>query len=569
MSLNSKSYLLILLLNFLLVGCSTDSKDFKRIELYQNQLKEITKTIDDGISYKAADDDLFNKYFEGLELINKEPQINDSIQLEFYSILSVLFVQKKFPNETIKVSKKGIEKAKNINHYEMVARLYSTSASNHLRLHQSDSALRVYREAIRYIKKKPPNIFALSVHNNLGVLFQKKMHQLDSALYHFNKLYKYPDSIIQNPNDQYFQNNIKDNIALVHMERKSYELARPLFEENYQAYKMASYENVKFIERWIRAGLQLAEADILLGNKKQSLSLISEIESHLDSLGNFGIDKPITDLLFYKVKSLYFEHTGDFELAHQFAEKRQLLLQKQEENKLYELQKSQHYYRNLNIEISKQHLLDEKKLRIEERKWANAQLWILVISSVSVLIIGLLLISRYRQRLVKTELERKLNAEKYKSEQVKKELLEQAITFKKRDLSNLSLNIIKNKEWLEELQRRLQEADELKGRSKGKHMKNIIRDIKKRLKNVELTGEMQMQVDTLNAEFYEKLLINFPALSKTELKLCSLIRLKIDNNDIASLQNIAVESVYKSRTRLRKKLNLTSNTDLESFLIEI
>jgi DNA-binding CsgD family transcriptional regulator len=112
----------------------------------------------------------------------------------------------------------------------------------------------------------------------------------------------------------------------------------------------------------------------------------------------------------------------------------------------------------------------------------------------------------------------------------------------------------------------MEEIKEAKGRKKGAALVNLEKEIKDKNNAMENSYDFQKRIDILSNEFYNSLLKQFPSLSKNEIKLCSLIRLDLDNYDIATLQNVDVSSVYKSRYRLRKKLDITSDTDLNSFL---
>jgi hypothetical protein len=73
-------------------------------------------------------------------------------------------------------------------------------------------------------------------------------------------------------------------------------------------------------------------------------------------------------------------------------------------------------------------------------------------------------------------------------------------------------------------------------------------------------------MDEVSDSFYKKLKFDFPKLSKTDIRLCSLIRLKIDSHEIATLQNITQSSLNTSRYRLRKKLRLTETEKLDDFI---
>lgn len=61
----------------------------------------------------------------------------------------------------------------------------------------------------------------------------------------------------------------------------------------------------------------------------------------------------------------------------------------------------------------------------------------------------------------------------------------------------------------------------------------------------------------------------YPHLSRNDIKLMSFIKMGMDSHEIASVLNITIESLHKSRYRLRKKLNLEKQQELETFINSI
>ena len=68
--------------------------------------------------------------------------------------------------------------------------------------------------------------------------------------------------------------------------------------------------------------------------------------------------------------------------------------------------------------------------------------------------------------------------------------------------------------------------------------------------------------------FQSRLKSQFPSLSPADIRLFILLKLKLDNAEIAETLAISIDSVYKSRYRLRKKLGFTNEKDWESFIFE-
>ena len=76
--------------------------------------------------------------------------------------------------------------------------------------------------------------------------------------------------------------------------------------------------------------------------------------------------------------------------------------------------------------------------------------------------------------------------------------------------------------------------------------------------------EFELYFNKVHPNFYINLKTTFPNLSQNELKLCAFIRLNLSSKQIGAIINITPESVKTSRSRLRKKLNI-SNSDINLF----
>src|SRR5690554_615707 len=73
--------------------------------------------------------------------------------------------------------------------------------------------------------------------------------------------------------------------------------------------------------------------------------------------------------------------------------------------------------------------------------------------------------------------------------------------------------------------------------------------------------------DILHDDFMKRFTHNFPKITHKDLKMVSYIRMNYSNKEIAELLNISLRSVESSRYRLRKKMNLASDINLNDFII--
>jgi tetratricopeptide (TPR) repeat protein len=96
----------------------------------------------------------------------------------------------------------------------------------------------------------------------------------------------------------------------------------------------------------------------------------------------------------------------------------------------------------------------------------------------------------------------------------------------------------------------------------------MIRDLETR-KPTEDWKEFETRFTQVHEAFHEKLLRICPELSPSELKLCSLLRLNISSKEIAMLTNRSKATIDNTRSIIRKKLNLTPDENLTSYLMTI
>lgn len=76
----------------------------------------------------------------------------------------------------------------------------------------------------------------------------------------------------------------------------------------------------------------------------------------------------------------------------------------------------------------------------------------------------------------------------------------------------------------------------------------------------------QQSFETQFPDFISRLRTRFVQISGTEIRLFILIKIGVDSRSIADISGISVESVYRGRTRLRKKLGLDNSENLETFI---
>lgn len=137
------------------------------------------------------------------------------------------------------------------------------------------------------------------------------------------------------------------------------------------------------------------------------------------------------------------------------------------------------------------------------------------------------------------------------------------LDFKGREISGLAMNIVRQNDLLEVLDR------ELKALRKGadeQKLRELSILVSQTLSLEHERKELQLYIQEAQQNFFLRLEAGFPDLSTKEKRLCAMIRMGLSSKEIAAVLNIEIASVEVARHRLRKKLGLAPSDGLKEFL---
>ena len=121
------------------------------------------------------------------------------------------------------------------------------------------------------------------------------------------------------------------------------------------------------------------------------------------------------------------------------------------------------------------------------------------------------------------------------------------------------------------------------------HMRNLVNDFQSRhgngnsaLLQQKINAYVSSRLDTENdwtlflikfeqkhANYFRTMKERFPELTTSDLRLSACLKMNLCTKEIAALMNLSVRAVENGRYRLRKKLGLTSEQNLNEFLLHI
>ncbi len=102
--------------------------------------------------------------------------------------------------------------------------------------------------------------------------------------------------------------------------------------------------------------------------------------------------------------------------------------------------------------------------------------------------------------------------------------------------------------------------------SQAADIRALVRKLDAELRNEDHWKEFDIYFNQVDQEFFQSLLHKHPDLTQNDLRMCSLIRINLSTKEIAFLLNISPRAVEQGRYRLKKRLGLDREDDLNKYI---
>ena len=146
--------------------------------------------------------------------------------------------------------------------------------------------------------------------------------------------------------------------------------------------------------------------------------------------------------------------------------------------------------------------------------------------------------------------------------------LQKEIEYKNQALTSSALQIIQKNDMLKKVQSSI---DSLPMHTNGTQRDKIDRlqqEINYSFNLDKDWDDFRLIFGQVHQDFFSRLQTNYPEISPAEIKLCALLKLNFSSKQMADILGISSESVKTARSRLRKKLNLSRETNLVDFMMQ-
>lgn len=463
--------------------------------------------------------------------------------------------------------------------------VFVRQANIYLDIDDLDEAMRNYNISLEFAIARKDSFNIGGNLMNIATI-QKKIGKVDKAIELTNEALV----IFEKQNIPWSIFSTLVNRGILYKDEGSYDKALESYERaisfkeqmEYEPYEMAVSDNKGILLNLMgdyKGAQKALERTIALAQKLGIRDTESDAKSHLArSLHNLGRKKEAKKLLVESVslakqaKSLDKQREAhniaielykkDRDLAKVLYHTEALNVVKDSifaQNQVKEINNLQTKYETAKKDAAIKLLNANAELDKTKRLGLLAGLILLTITAVAV--VFSLLQKRKREKLI-FEQEKEI-------ETVKRLQAEQELEFKKKELTAKVLQLARKNEFLGSLENEIQELKNNVDEKVTKTSSRIVRLIQRDSAENKEWEQFGAEFSSVHQGFFEKLQEKHGSFTQSETRLISLLKMNLSSKDIADTLRISDEGIKKARYRLRKKLGLNTDDDLQGYLASI
>jgi len=404
---------------------------------------------------------------------------------------------------------------------------------------QNSKEFQFYKKGLELCKGEDEELFG-KAYLHLGSYYTR-LKKLDSSIYYYNKAL----DIFKRANKEDRIYNVYNNEANTYYKQGKYNkvigirslVLKYAKKENNKLLITVNYHNIaaayskkkeyKIAEKYLDSAIVVAKENNFKLRLSKSYRSIAKV--------NYALKDYKKSYRYYEKYKIYSDSIFESQLSNTIKE----------------------------AELENKHKIEHKNLEIIYQKQSFEKKLYLIILCVFLLLSIPLVILLYRNSVNKNKII-KGNLEK---EKIKKEVLLQK--FKRSEIEIKSL-VADNSMRLEFLKQLLSQLKRERTSINSIEVKNYIKDLSFKIQQQITTDSkltlLKKKIDSINDGFDNMLINSYKELTKTEREVCALLRLNLSVKEIASIRNSSSDAIKVTRYRIRKKMNIPKDQNLEVFI---
>ena len=410
--------------------------------------------------------------------------------------------------------------------------------------------VREYEKSIKYSEKainvlntsnsEFKDSYTMTCNNTIALAYHRR-GQYDSAFVYYRKALEVEKKI----NNLLWKGIISGNMAQIYFAQENYTAALPLFDLDYNISKEKEiYDNAANSLQWAaKTNLALGDRVIAFKQVREAFGLLQKLPSP-NYLQNA-----------YNTASEIFKSMGNNDSAYYYAGKY---------TKLHDSLERTIYQSS--ISISKLRLNEEKnrygigKLQREKEEMVQQRNFIIA-GILFLAVIALLLINRQR---IKVKYQQELTRQENLRIQQENLRIQQEMESATVQLKMFTENIIEKTNLVEKLEQ------QLNIKTMSKEEQQLISQLSQQtILTEEDWNKFKFLFEKIFPLFFQRLKNAATDITVAEQRMAALTRLQLTTRQMASMLGISVDSVHKTRQRLRKRFNLGADECLEEYIAGI
>jgi len=369
---------------------------------------------------------------------------------------------------------------------------------------------------------------------NTAALGYHRQNKYDSAFFYYDQAL----DLAKKAGSSVWVGIVSGNMAQVYYAQKKYDTAYPIFLNDYRTSKDSGYyDNAANSLQWA------ARTNLTLGDKPAALKQVREAFALLRLWTDNGYLRNA-----YYTATQIFKEMGNYDSAFYY-------------NNLYAASNDslERVVSASSTDIAKARLNDEASRyniqTLNREKKAQLVLRNIIIIGVILLFVFILLV--INRRTLKT----KMKMEKIEQEKL---LIEREVASAKDQLKMFTENVIEKTSLIEKLEM------QVKGKEVTSEQHSIVSELtEKTILTEQDWYKFKSLFERIYPGFFIKLKDKFPDITLAEQRMAALTRLHLTTKQMASMLGISLDSVHKSRQRLRQRFQVGPETNLEELVANL
>lgn len=171
-----------------------------------------------------------------------------------------------------------------------------------------------------------------------------------------------------------------------------------------------------------------------------------------------------------------------------------------------------------------------------------------------------------RQRAI-AELQGRFDIERAERERevfrLKSEHLEEMMRQRSNELTSMAMHLVRKNTFLNRLRQQLTAPE---SKAAGNLHEAMLHEIDENLRGDNDWQRFEQEFERIHQGFIQALSRRYPRLTPAELKICALLKINLSNKEITDLLSISLRNVESHRYAIRKKLGLSSEMNLSTYM---